>query len=710
MAQPPTKPPAGVQTSQILVAGQFWVDIAHPLPGAGGGLPAFAVTDQRDGQTGLMGVQVRRHLPVRAPALRSLAGSGIDGLLAPLAYGAAPAPGGEEAGFLICQAPPGPPLSATLRPWLEPELLAFVLRPAARVLDRLAERGLTHRAIRVDNLFRVGLGHPVVLGCAWATPPASLQPAAVEPPYVSVCLPGRRGEGTIADDVYALGVLMLTLALGRSPLVGQTDAEITYQKLDQGSYATLIGEHRPGSFVADLLRGMLAEDPEHRPPPSLLLDPAAARSRRTAGRPPHRAPRPLQVGDQVCWHPRTLAHALATQPALGLHAIKTGAVGQWLRRGLGDGTLAVRLEEHLGLHDASRGDDVSETDSLSLMRTVAILDPLAPMCWNSLMLWPDAIGTALAALQDPAAAGNANQPGANQLGAKQPGLNQTGANQTGAKQAGVNQPGATLTGAEPANSIARLVASEAHVTWAGLRPERGEARMLRQDARQLRALLQLPGPAGGVLRLTYQLNPLLPCTSPGLELRWVARLADLMPALEAAARRDAKQVLLITPAVAAFIAARGDRGLENAVTRLGDNPGAVDPLAQLRLLAQLQSRYHPKPLPALGGWVTERAEALLAGWHSRPRRMLLQPKLRELATSGELATLLALLEDPQAHRNDELERQVAVRNLGWLDATLAGIATGAPARAEHARRLGQEVAAGLGLTALAMMLLIAALG
>jgi hypothetical protein len=702
---PPTKPPAAAQPSEALVAGEFWVDISRPLPGAGGGLPAFAVIDRRDGQAGLMAVQVRRHLPARPQALQSLVGAGIDGLLAPLAYGAAPAPGGEEAGFLICQAPPGPSLAAALRPWPEPELLAFVLRPAARVLDQLGRRGLTHRAIRADNVFRAGPGHPIVLGCAWATPPAALQPALAEPPYVSVCLPSRRGDGTIADDVYALGVLMLVLALGRAPLAGVAEAEITHQKLDQGSYTTLIGDHRPGSFVADLLRGMLAEDPEHRPPPSLLLDPAAARSRRIASRPPTRAPHPIQVGDQVCWHPRTLAHALATQPGPGLQALKSSAVGQWLRRGLGDGALAVRLEERLGFHAGGAGDDTPDAEALSLMRAVEMLDPLAPMCWDGLILWPDAIGTSLAAMQDPAVLTNANQTGVKQPGANQPGTNQTGANQTGA-----NLTGANLTGGEQASRIARLVAAEAHVAWAGLRPDRPEMRLLRQDARQLRALLQLSGPSGGVLRLTYQLNPLLPCTSPGLELRWVARLADLMPALEAAARRDRAQASLITPAVAAFIAARGDRALETAVARLADIPGAVDPLAQLRLLAQLQARYHPKPLPALGAWVTERTDALLTGWHSRPRRALLRPRLGELATSGELATLVALLDDSQARRTDERERQLAARNLGWIDATLEGIATGGPVRAERARRLGQEVAAGIGLTALAMLLLIAALG
>jgi hypothetical protein len=670
VARPPTNVPAAASPAEPLVADQFWVDLAHPLPGAGGGLPAFAVTDRRDGQTGLMAVQVRRHLPARPQILQSLAGATIDGLLAPLAYGAGPAPGGEEAGFLICQAPPGPALASALRPWPEPELLTLVLRPIARVLDRLAQRGLTHRGIRVDNVFRIGPGHPVVLGCAWATPPAALQPAYAEPPYVSVCLPGHRGDGTIADDVYALGVLLLTLALGRPPLAGLDEAAITHQKLDQGSYAALIGEHRLGNFVTDLLRGMLAEDPEHRPPSLLLLDPAAARSHRIAARPPHRAARPIQVGDLVCWHPRTLAHALATQPEFGLQALKTGAVGQWLRRGLGDGALAVRLDEQLGFRGIGSDDEPREAASLPLMRAVATLDPLAPMCWDGLILWPDAIGTALAAMQDPAAPANAEQAG----------------------------------------RIATLIVAEAHVLWSGSRRERSDTRLLRQDARHLHALVNLVGPAGGLPRLTYQLNPLLPCASPGLDGRRVALLADLLPALEAAARRDHAQAPPIGAAVAAFIAARGDRVLETIVTRLADAASVAEPLAQLRLLAQLQARTHPSRLPALGAWVAERVEGLVTVWHSLPLRAVLRPKLRELAVTGQLTALLALLDDPQARRSDERALQQATRDLARIDAALVRLATGGPVRAEQARRLGQEVAAGIGLSALALLLVIAALG
>jgi len=43
-----------------------------------------------------------------------------------------------------------------------------------------------------------------------------------EPPYSALCLPGARGDGSIADYVYALGVLAYELLSGKPPFVGDT--------------------------------------------------------------------------------------------------------------------------------------------------------------------------------------------------------------------------------------------------------------------------------------------------------------------------------------------------------------------------------------------------------------------------------------------------------------------------------------------------------
>src|SRR5580704_11352857 len=146
--------PAASQSNGTVVAGQYVIDGSRPLPPVGGSA-AFAVTDHLTGRNDLMAVRVQRQFPPRPRPLQLLPSASIDGLLAPVAYGSSPAPGAaEEACYMICLAPPGPSLLGRPRPWPEPELLECVLRPVAHVLEHLQLRGLTHRGIRLDNVFQ----------------------------------------------------------------------------------------------------------------------------------------------------------------------------------------------------------------------------------------------------------------------------------------------------------------------------------------------------------------------------------------------------------------------------------------------------------------------------------------------------------------------------------------------------------------------------
>ena len=84
------------------------------------------------------------------------------------------------------------------------------------------------------------------------------QPTLFETPYTAMCEPAARGPGTIADDVYALGVLMMWLAAGKMPCEGMTDDEIIRAKLGMGGFAALSRDLRLSGFMNDLLSGMLA--------------------------------------------------------------------------------------------------------------------------------------------------------------------------------------------------------------------------------------------------------------------------------------------------------------------------------------------------------------------------------------------------------------------------------------------------------------------
>jgi hypothetical protein len=228
------------------------------------------------------------------------------------------------------------------------------------------------------------------------------QSAVYEPPYSAMCLPAGRGDGSIADDVYALGVTLVALALGREPLEGLDPVAILRRKLAFGSYAALVGEARLPAAIGDLVRGMLAEDPEHRPPPTLLADPGAARARRVTARPPRRGQRALEVGTERVWDARSLAFVLANDPEEGGRLLRGGSIDRWLRRSLGDSATAVHIDEAGRLWASESLLDPVRADAALVTRAVAALDPLAPLCWRGIAFWPDGLGPLLASADGPA--------------------------------------------------------------------------------------------------------------------------------------------------------------------------------------------------------------------------------------------------------------------------------------------------------------------
>jgi hypothetical protein len=546
--------------------------------------------------------------------------------------------------------------TTSFKPWDEGTLLRAVLRPAAMTLDLLRGRNITHRAIRPENLFRISDPDPAILGCAWAGPPASLQDAIYEPPYSAMCLPAGRGPGSTADDIYALGVTLLVLALGRVPFAGATPLEVVQQKLERGSFAALVGEERLPPIIQDLVRGMLAEDPEHRPLPALLADTEIARGRRVAARPPRRAQKAIEIGAQSAWTARTLAFALATEPAAGLQGLRNGGVDRWLRRSLGDSALAARLDEVVRIRAAQMETASTRDDSALVMRACTILDPLAPLSWDGISLWPDGIGPALAAADTD----------------------------------------------DSAAKLADIVGEEAIGTWATARAERSDAPSLRLDAHQHRALLRQRGWGGGPARLRYALNPLLPCRSPAFPEECVVRLSDLLPALERLAGGEGGRSFDgLDQEIAAFIAARGEMGVEADLATLGENRRADQhTVAALRILSSVQSRLRGAATPALARWFGQRLASALHVFEGRSRRRQREAALAELSASGRLGAMLGLIDDPEglsADRRDQAQAQARVEE---IDRRIDNLLSASVGRTILATRLGQEGVAAMALLAL----------
>lgn len=651
--------------------GNHAIDPSSPIRGVvGGGLAAFAARPlTADAPPGLAVVS-RLHHPPRIRAIERLVmEDDIPHLMRPLAQDVVTWEGSEQR-LIVYPLPPGPallPLGERRAPLREGDLIQNVVRPIGAILLTLADLGIPHRGIRPDNLFRLATGGPVMLGEAWALPAAFAQPAVVEPASSALCLPIGRGEGTIADDLYALGVTLVALATGQWPMAGLDDGAATRAKLERGSLVAVLAEQRlPGGLVT-LVRGLLAEDPDHRPTPDELAGwPGSARSRSISARPIRKASRPLPIGPAQPRDTHSLAAALGTHWPEGVAAARSGAVAVWIERALGDSQLAARLRE--ATEDEANAVDPLVLDT-TLCRTIALIDPRAPMFWRGAALMPDALGPVLAET----VLGRGEHP-------------------------------------LDLDDLEDLIDSLAIGRWGAACGDRhADPVALERMARQFRGIRRSSALGSGTERLLYLLNPALPCLSPVLGGRLATTLPALLRALEEIAPSLPAGTLPLDRHIAAFIAVHVEGRLDGELAAIEEARSPAEAaVAAIGVLAMLQRMHAGAAMPALGRTLGDLAAPMARSWHETARRERAVAELSRIAASGDLAALYALLADPGLRQRDRAGFAAAAAASAHAARAIAAVAGGRGLRAAEAARIGGSIAQGAGLLVLALTLLAVA--
>jgi hypothetical protein len=607
----------------VVANGRFQIDPGRPMPEFDyGPSKAFAATDLRDGGSGVYAILPDPNLPLRLTVISRLRRIDNNNLLRTLSWDVVHWPAeGRRRPAVILEQPHGqrlfPAPDTRLDPFREESLVTRLLQPIAGVLEDLSYAGIVHRNIRAENLYLDGsdiVRSPIMLGECVSAPGGYLQPAVYETIECGMADPAGRGDGSAANDFYALGVTAALLLGGRNPFAGQSDDEVVRHKLATGSYTALLTNVRIPTALVEVFRGLLNDDPIERwGLEQLQLWLGGRRGSPKQQVRPSKASYPLEVGGADHVTARSAAEGLSRHWDEALQLVHGGEVDDWLRRGLADEDRTEAVNNARA--SANQGDG---GDDLELARICFALDPSGPVRLRNFRAMLDGIGMLLACryAEDPVRA-----------------------------------------------DFTTFVRHRFIDFCIGMNAR------LRPDLYRLAGLYDRLAPhvtrddiGFGIERALYALNVSAPCRSPLFARDYVAELDQLVPALEQLAATSGQALeTLIDRHIAAFVAVRLKAPIApelRALRDAKDHFGYVLPTA--RILALVQKQTAGEAAPALCRMVATMLEPALERFHNRNTRDEVRARIGEIAETGRLEDLVAAVDDPEAQVIDDHNFRAAV--------------------------------------------------
>jgi hypothetical protein len=645
---------------EIVVANRYRILVESPLPDLNlGDARAYVARDDKSPKEPLFARICPPDAVPRLDILNNVKHMMDANLLRPVEGEDVAWPGSAERRIAIVFRKPDhgvllPASEASISPLQPEELAKTFLAPAVLTLGYMAQRGLSHRAIRADNIYWHGGGrNSILLGDCISHSPALLQPVLYETIESGMTPPIGRGLGTIRDDFYSLGVTVLAMAQGRLPLDKYTDAQIIDAKLARGSFAALMNGERPPFGLRELLRGLLSDDPFERWGLEQLEQWLGGGLRSSV-----QEVRTGAVERNYEFDGKEYTNCRALANAFGKNWLKAGKVildqgfEKWLRRGVTDLSIADRIKKTMsigGLPDKSKG-----LDARKVAQACMIMDRHGPVRYQGLVAMPTAMGLMLA-------------------------------------------DAFFRRDAKAIKCIADSISSGSVSDWYTLQ---GGAEAIIYEAeinqlKQMQHLLKHTAPGYGIERCLYMLNPTYPCLSEILHDNYVRNIRDLMPALENNVESHGSLPTIVDRHLAAFVACRIKANIDKPLAALDAAQG--DPvsikLGMLGIFARLQSKYGPDHLPFLTQWLAKELEATVDRVNGKSTRDQLRARVRSVGDTGSLVDLHNCLNNDRIIRQDEMARKKAVRE--FSDAAREISQLESKEFQESAQRMGWRIATGI---------------
>src|SRR5579859_152698 len=609
--------------AKVRLKDRFDIHYDKPLPGLRSpSAPAFVAEDSKAPGGRYFALICDPKIPPRMEAVRKLQILKSYGVLTPVEVGPVDwAPANRRMFALVCEQPLGDrlagPTDNALDPWGEEALVAHVVAPIVQTLLDLDREMLPHRGIRPGNIFfRDANRRVAMLGDCMTAPPGLYQSVVYETIEGALSQSHTRGAGSTAQDLYALGVLVLHLLFGKLPCAGMPEEKVVEDKIKRGSFYALVSEQRVPTGLGELVRGLLADEPQARwrlGDVQMWLD-----GRRMTTKPapmPVRAPRGFEIEGEECETARHLALVLdMQQPEVAGRILRGPNFETWVTRTLGDKHVVEAVNTAFSTRSESAAGAVGQNAQL-VSRVLMALDPAAPIRFRDAATAIDGIGALLAVTM--------------------------------------------LNGGDLMLPVEILSARLPQFWCLRQSSAKGDNQATIRFFDKMLRYLDDKRPGYGLERVAYEMMPGLHCLSPFIEARYVDQMKDMLAAIEFSVQARTIDVSPVDRHIAAFIAINESQVDDGLLYTLIHADPATRMLGSLQLLAYLQETYGPPMVPALIQLFGQQAKPVIERFKSRYTRARMQNGLAAILKESSLRKLADYLDSADEQRRDALRFQRA---------------------------------------------------
>jgi hypothetical protein len=492
-------------------------------------------------------------------------------------------------------------------------LMNGILKPLVILMLELRDADLVHGGIRASNLFDGNAANydQIMLGESLSAPPTYHQPSIYMPIEKAMTPAYARGVSTFSDDVFALGVTLLTLMRKEDPLVSMREEDILRQRIENGTYGFFTSHQRNTGPLMELLRGLLHDDWQQRWTIEEVLawmdgkrlGPKKGRMSRA------KAVRAYEYENLKIIRPESFAYELQFNPKVAKDTIQSDAFETWVQRSLGNDRITTDFQDakqSAHIH----GKDNGYADRL-LSKTMNILYNDTPIIYKNLKVMPEGIGYLAAYL---------------------------------------------FGSGENISSFEELIQFNMVGFWTKLAEESEiDVQNIKQrfESAQVNSAQKKLGfgPEGNL----YFLCPECPCLSPVFKNYYVKSPEDLLLALEDICSKTHKTEGFIDRHISGFLMGRDRKVIERELLGLNSSDVLTSKQAILRIFANIQDRAKLKGLPHLTKALLLYISPLLERYHDRTKKEEIKKIAENIADNGNLSKLAALISDKKIKRSDKAE-------------------------------------------------------